>query len=283
MPETTTPTTAPVRPPFTGNESLEAICKYAAKELNDLAGRTADGRPRFESTLAPAGVRYVESGLTFRLRVRRARRGRASYGEPVDGVTPFEFSATAEALNPNGATGARIPAMTVKLHANGEARWNKIHVAAVLHAQRAVEARERLRLANERKTLAWEALAAYVSSAESAHRFPPPSRRGVVRSGSVDQEWRWNLTIREGVEGERDLGLFAAVRITAPVEIPDDWEPATTPVDLTLGFARYESGERTVTLRDAFALVSAFARMRDGVAQVVPGGLINLPGAEAAA
>ena len=54
MPETTTPTTVPVRPPFTGNESLEAICKYAAKALNDLAGRTA-----LEGPLDIGGVRLV--------------------------------------------------------------------------------------------------------------------------------------------------------------------------------------------------------------------------------
>lgn len=278
MPDTTTPAPVAARPPFTGGESPQAINLFVARNLNVLAGRTADGRERFE--VVPAGVRYVESGLVFSVEKNYAGRGRRSYGGTVNGVTPYRVKCDESDLNPAGATGAHVEGIDLKLHANGEGvRWEKLYMVALMHAQRKAEAAARQASREERRTAAWARLATYMAEVEAHGEFvAPPTTRGSLDPVMPDNDrarmWSWHTNV--GVENAREnvtpIPFCASFRIALPrngYDLPDDWTPEKTEVYVKIGFEQWERASHAVTLREAIILVGRFLAMAESYRAVV--------------
>jgi hypothetical protein len=258
MPYTSTaqvaaPAATEPRLPLRSSETADAIVGYIIRNLHEGWGPRPDGTPRFVPVPGPEwapdvpqwAFRSSESGLTFRVK---------STG---NGISPFLITCTDSAQAVAGSTSAPRN-VNVKLHANGEARWNTIHNACLAYAARKTEAAERTRLQEARADAAWAKLARYMNGAENpAHALGiAPHRVGSLdrESGFRDRAWEWRFTLRE--DGHQYHVGFA-LAAPGPDEATDDFNPAEHNVTLSLGFDRYATGDRTMPLRDALLMVCA--------------------------
>lgn len=250
-PEAPAPIVA-ARPPFTGRENGEALAVFIIGKLTEEAGVGLDGAPRWRAERTAGGcpfiLRYVESALVARV-------------EKCDsGITPYKIVLSAQAQTVSGATGAEPRDLVVKLHANGEASFAKLVMAALVHAQRTREAAERRRIAAERENANKAALVAYLRDEFAAGAFPLPDGFADLDAAIARYDragWHWNLTMREG---DSDIGLKLYVQIVMRATGDRaDFTPAGLAVNLSVGFGPYANGTRVVKLSEAFLVLRGVA------------------------